>query len=35
MWLALFSDRFSTLELTEIGERQFKDRLQTIRGWGA
>jgi multidrug efflux pump subunit AcrB len=34
MWIALFSDRYSTLELTEIGERQFKDRLQTIPGVG-
>jgi multidrug efflux pump len=34
MWIALSSDRYSTLELTEIGERQFKDRLQTIPGVG-
>jgi len=34
MWIALFSDRYSTLELTEIAERQFKDRLQTIPGVG-
>lgn len=34
MWIALFSDKRSTLELTEIGERQFKDRLQTIPGVG-
>lgn len=34
MWIALFSDRYSTLELTEIGERQFKDRLQTVPGVG-
>ncbi|MFQ3670607.1 MAG: efflux RND transporter permease subunit [Verrucomicrobiia bacterium] len=34
LWIALFSDRFSTLELSEIGERQFKDRLQTIEGLG-
>lgn len=34
MWLALYSDRYSTLELTEIAERQFKDRLQTIPGVG-
>jgi multidrug efflux pump len=34
LWLALFSERYSTLELTEIGERQFKDRLQTIPGVG-
>ncbi len=34
MWIALYSDQRSTLELTEIGERQFKDRLQTIPGVG-
>ena len=34
LWLALYSDRYSTLELTEIGERQFKDRLQTLPGVG-
>lgn len=34
MWLALHSDKRSTLELTEIGERQFKDRLQTLPGVG-
>lgn len=34
MWIALYSDRYSTLELTEIAERQFKDRLQTIAGVG-
>jgi hydrophobe/amphiphile efflux-1 (HAE1) family protein len=34
MWIALFSDRYSTLELTEIAERQFKDRLQTVPGVG-
>jgi multidrug efflux pump len=34
MWIALSSDRRSTLELTDIGERQFKDRLQTIPGVG-
>lgn len=34
LWIALFSDRFSTLELSEIAERQFKDRLQTIAGLG-
>ena len=35
MWLALNSDHYTTLELTEIAERQFKDRLQTIPGVGA
>ena len=34
MWIALYSAQRSTLELTEIGERQFKDRLQTIPGVG-
>lgn len=34
LWLALYSNRYSTLELTEIGERQFKDRLQTLPGVG-
>ncbi len=34
MWLALYSDRYSTLELTDLGEREFKDRLQTIPGVG-
>jgi hydrophobe/amphiphile efflux-1 (HAE1) family protein len=34
MWIALFSDRYSTLELTDLAERQFKDRLQTIPGVG-
>ncbi|MBX3746221.1 MAG: efflux RND transporter permease subunit [Verrucomicrobiae bacterium] len=34
MWLAIFSDRRSTLELTELAERQFKDRLQTLPGVG-
>jgi multidrug efflux pump len=34
MWIALSSNQRSTLELTEIGERQFKDRLQTVPGVG-
>jgi len=34
MWIALFSERYSTLELTEIAERQLKDRLQTVPGVG-
>jgi len=34
MWIALSSDRYSTLELTDIAERQFKDRLQTLSGVG-
>ncbi|MBI5024136.1 MAG: efflux transporter outer membrane subunit [Candidatus Omnitrophica bacterium] len=32
MWVALFSDRYSTLELTAIAEETIKDRLQTING---
>lgn len=32
LWVALFSDRYSTLELTSIAETTFKDRLQTITG---
>ncbi|HAV62331.1 MAG TPA: multidrug transporter AcrB, partial [Verrucomicrobiales bacterium] len=34
MWIALFSDRYDTLQLTDLGEREFKDRLQTIPGVG-
>lgn len=34
MWIALSSERYSTLELTDIAERQFKDRLQTLSGVG-
>lgn len=32
MWVALYSDRFSTLELTSMAENIFKDRLQTVPG---
>ena len=32
MWVAFFSDRFTTQELTEIAEDQVKDRLQTVPG---
>ncbi len=32
IWIALYSDRYSTLELTTLGETLFKDRLQTIKG---
>ncbi|PIQ84791.1 MAG: hypothetical protein COV75_00695 [Candidatus Omnitrophica bacterium CG11_big_fil_rev_8_21_14_0_20_63_9] len=32
MWIALYSERFSTLELTTIGEQQLKDRLQAVKG---
>jgi hydrophobe/amphiphile efflux-1 (HAE1) family protein/NodT family efflux transporter outer membrane factor (OMF) lipoprotein len=32
LWIALFSDEYSTLELSTIGENIIKDRLQTISG---
>ncbi len=32
MWVALFSDRYSTLELTTLAENVIKDRLQTVKG---
>ncbi len=32
LWVALFSDRYSTLELSQLAENVFKDRLQTING---
>lgn len=32
IWVALYSERFSTLELTTIAENLFKDRLQTVPG---
>jgi multidrug efflux pump len=32
LWVALFSDRYSTLELTDVAENVMKDQLQTIRG---
>ncbi len=32
MWIALYSDRYDTLELSRIAERQLKDVLQTIPG---
>ncbi len=32
MWVALFSDRHSTLELTTLAENVLKDRLQTVPG---
>lgn len=32
MWIALYSDRYSTLELTTIAEDTIKDRLQTVTG---
>ena len=34
MWIALYSDDYSTLELTDLAERRFKDRLQTVPGVG-
>ncbi|MCB0360763.1 MAG: efflux RND transporter permease subunit, partial [Bdellovibrionales bacterium] len=32
IWVALYSDRYSTLELTDIGENILKDSLQTVPG---
>jgi multidrug efflux pump len=32
LWIALYSDRFSTLELTTLAENTLKDRLQTVSG---
>lgn len=32
LWVALFSDRLSTLELTGLAENLMKDRLQTVKG---
>jgi hydrophobe/amphiphile efflux-1 (HAE1) family protein len=32
MWIALHSDRYNTLELSRIAERQLKDVLQTVGG---
>ncbi|MDB6018123.1 MAG: multidrug transporter AcrB [Pedosphaera sp.] len=32
LWIALNSDRLSTLELTTLAENQIKDRLQTLSG---
>ncbi|MCE9613518.1 MAG: efflux RND transporter permease subunit [Lentisphaerae bacterium] len=32
IWIALFSDRYSTLELTSLAENLMKDRLQTVTG---
>ena len=32
MWVAFFSDRFDTRELTRIAEERVKDRLQTVPG---
>ncbi|MBF0489671.1 MAG: efflux transporter outer membrane subunit [Candidatus Omnitrophica bacterium] len=32
LWIALYSDRYSTLQLTKMAEDLFKDRLQTVNG---
>ena len=32
IWIALYSDRYSTLELTDTAENVFKDHLQTMPG---
>ncbi|MFZ9873994.1 MAG: efflux RND transporter permease subunit, partial [Candidatus Methylacidiphilales bacterium] len=34
MWIALFSDSRSTLELSNLAERQIRDRLQVVPGVG-
>jgi multidrug efflux pump len=34
MWIALFSDNYSPLELTDFAENLYKDRLQNIAGVG-
>lgn len=34
MWIALFSDNYSPLELTDMAENLFKDRIQNIEGVG-
>ena len=32
LWIALYGERYSTLELSDIGEEILKDPLQTVRG---
>lgn len=32
IWIALFSDRYTTLELTTLAENVIKDRLETVKG---
>ena len=32
IWIGMFSDRYSPLQMTTLAERQIKNRLQTIRG---
>lgn len=32
MWVAMYSDRYSTQQLTEIGDQYLKDALQTVNG---
>ena len=32
MWIAIFGDQYSTLELSELAENNLKDPLQTVRG---
>lgn len=32
IWIGMYSDRYSPLQLTTLAERQIKNRLQTIRG---
>ncbi|MCB1041877.1 MAG: efflux RND transporter permease subunit [Acidobacteria bacterium] len=35
IWIALYSDNHSTLELTEMADERIKDRLQTVEGVSA
>lgn len=32
LWIGLFSDRYTRLEMTTLAENQIKNRLQTVRG---
>jgi multidrug efflux pump len=32
IWIGMFSDRYTPLQLTTLAERQIKNRLQTVRG---
>ena len=34
VWIALYGEEYSMLELTDVAERLFKDRLQTLSGVG-
>ena len=32
MWIGMSSDRFTPLEMTDLAEKQIKNRLQTVEG---